>query len=644
MCGIAGIIAGRTLSARREYLASMMSRMRHRGPDGDGVWNEDGTWFGQLRLAIIDLSPNGTQPMVSHNGRHVITFNGEIYNFAELRRDLDREHSIAWRGSSDTEVLLELIARRGIDQALAAIDGMFAFAVWDKLDRSLTLARDRFGEKPLYYVEQGGGIAFASELTALEAHPDVSRETSPDTLAAFLTSGTVPGALSILRDVKKLPPASVLVHREPDQTGGGQSSIRAYWSIADVAERGLADPFRDETEAVGAVEAALKASCLSRMVSDVPLGAFLSGGVDSSVIVALMQAQSSRPVKTFTIGFEEEKYNEAPHAKAVAVHLGTDHTEQILSEQDALEMAPRLGQLYDEPFADSSAIPTYLVSRMARRHVTVCLSGDGGDELFGGYGRYAVHPAVWDKISRVPFRGLAGRTLRSLPTSLLNTLLAPLSGTAARFTRSDEKVGVKAQRLAERLDAPDFQAYYRRMMSYVPDASRYVIGGGQPAVPPSIPNLPTRLDWMCLNDSVTYLPDDILVKVDRAAMAVSLEGRMPLLDPKLAEVAWRVPAAMKMRDGVSKRPLREVLARHVPRALFERPKMGFGIPLREWLQGPLRHWAADLLSEDRLRRQGLLDVAATRALHEDFTTGRRPEPVKLWTVLMLQAWLEARGR
>lgn len=641
MCGVAGFVLGRNLNGDRGTLAAMLGCIHHRGPDSDGIWTEENVWLGHKRLAIVDLTSSGMQPMRSHCGRYVISYNGEIYNFGELRMELERDGAIAWKGSSDTEVLVELIARFGLRQTLVRANGMFAFAVWDRKEKTLSLARDRFGEKPLYYAVHGGGLVFASELTAIEAMSAIPHAIDHNVIVAYLMNGNVPSPLSIYRGVKKLPPASFVTF-----SVAGISSVEAYWSLSEVARRGIANPFNDEREMLDSLQAALEKSCREKMVSDVPLGAFLSGGIDSSTVVALMQKHSLRPIKTYTIGFDIPHFNEANHAKAVAQHLGTDHTEQILTAKDAIDVAPQLGAMYDEPFGDRSAIPTYLVSRMARSHVTVCLSGDGGDELFAGYQRYFQYPDIWSRIEWLPMRRMASRTLRAIPSSALNYLFAPFKSYGARFGDTQNEIGFKVHRLAEHLGRANFEDFYLSMMRSISEAAQFVPGasGGAPAPKDSQTKFASRHNWMCLMDSIGYLPNDILTKVDRATMAVSLEGRMPLLDPAVAEVAWRIPIDVKMRDEVGKWPLRQVLYRHVPEPLFDRTKMGFDIPLREWLMGPLRPWVGDLLSEERLRRQGLLDVSATRACLDDFTSGRRTEPVKIWTLLMLQSWLEARGR
>jgi asparagine synthase (glutamine-hydrolysing) len=642
MCGIVGILEGKRLRADRSVIAAMLSRIRHRGPDAEGIWSEANVWLGHRRLSIIDVSSAAAQPMLSHCRRYVISFNGEIYNYQELRAEIQRDGAIAWRSLSDTEVLLELIARRGFRTALQAINGMFALAVWDRKERALFLARDRFGEKPLYYGMLDDGVVFASELTAIEACPSFPKEIDGTALASFLKYGNVPQPLSIYQGVSKLPPGAFRAF-----TPRGSNGVEAYWSITEVARQGLADPIHDKQEMLERLETALTQSCRQKMVSDVPLGAFLSGGIDSSTVVALMQKQSPRPIKTFTIGFDIPAYSEANHAKAVAQHLGTDHSEQILTERDALDVAPQLGAIYDEPFADSSAIPTYLVSRMARSQVTVALSGDGGDEMFAGYPRYVALPYLWRRLEKIPARCLIAKAIEKAPFFLILALIYPIRGIVGRqFNITSDDVIRKLQKLRN-ISIENFQSFYDGTLSFCPNPGELLLNPPSAAVEETDKHsdiFGNQTDWMCWYDSIKYLPDDILTKVDRASMAVSLEGRMPMLDPNVAEIAWRLPGEVKMRDGNGKWPLRQILYKHVPRELFDRPKMGFGIPMREWLLGPLRAWAHDLLSPERVAKQGLLNVEATSACLDDFMTRRRPEQVKLWTLLMLQSWLDKRGR
>jgi len=619
----------------------------HRGPDAQNVWTDAaaGIALGHRRLAIVDLTEAGAQPMTSASGRYVVAYNGEIYNHMELRRQIEAAgRAPSWRGHSDTETLLAAIEAWGLEPALQRCIGMFAIGLWDREERVLTLARDRLGEKPLYYGWQGSGDAavflFGSELKALRAHPAFQAPIDHDALALYLRHNYIPAPHSIHAGICKLPPGSLLsvslARREP--------ALSTYWSAIDTATRGA----RTErlaispTEAVDELEQLLKSAVAQQMMADVPLGAFLSGGVDSSAIVALMQAQSARPVKTFTIGFHEAGYNEAEHAKAVAQHLGTEHTELYVTAQEAMAVIPRLPALYDEPFADSSQIPTFLVSQLARRHVTVSLSGDAGDELFGGYSRYTATAGLWRKLSAVPvpLRRVAARSITALPPDTWSRMAGwlPSSRFGQRFgDRMHKGAGVLASRTIDDL--------YHGLVSHWGDPAAVVLGGREPATlltggRPDLAGL-DPIERMMALDLVTYLPDDILAKVDRAAMGVSLESRVPLLDHRVVEFAWRLPMACKLRDGVGKWVLRQVLYRHVPQRLIDRPKMGFGVPIDVWLRGPLRDWAEALLAEPRLRREGHFDPAPIRQKWGEHLSGSRNWAYHLWDVLMFQAWLES---
>lgn len=640
MCGIAGAITARGLACDEQRMTAMLDAIRHRGPDDSGIWHEGAAWLGHRRLAIIDVTPSGHQPMMSRCGRFVISYNGEIYNFNILREQLQRAGLKEFRGHSDTEVLLEHVAAFGLAKTLEQANGMFAFAVWDREEQALYLARDRFGEKPLYYTTQGGGIAFASELVALERLPGLQRTISANSLFWYFRAGYVPAPFSIYQGIQKLPPACMA-----KWTAKSGLSVDPYWSITDVAEASARNRFVSEQDAIDTLENALLESCRQRMISDVPLGAFLSGGIDSSTVVAMMQKVSATPVRTFTIGFDQDKFNEAEHARDVASHLGTMHTELYLTGQDALQLVPELGALSDEPFADSSLIPTYLVSRLARQHVTVALSGDGGDELFAGYVRHRRAPQDWAVLQRVPMRRLLGRSLTFMGPGMLDLLGRPFAAFLSRLGSSDDPVGVKAYRFASRLGVRDFQEYFEILNRYwlrAEDAANPGHGGELPWSPPA-PATVDRLEWMCWHDTVNYLPGDILTKVDRAAMQTSLEGRMPFLDPAVAEVAWRMPESMKLRGGTGKWALRQVLGRHVPERLFDRPKMGFGVPLAAWLKGPLRDLTDDMLSEPRLKRQGLVNAAAVARTWQRTRDGIHEEPGEVWSALMLQLWLSKRG-
>lgn len=616
----------------------MAERIAHRGPDDSGVWTDEaaGLALAHRRLSILDLSPAGHQPMPSRSGRWVIAYNGEVYNHLQLRRELDASgQAPAWRGHSDTETLLACIEAWGVEDTLRRSVGMFAIALWDRERRELWLARDRLGEKPLYYGWQGDVFLFGSELKALRAHPAFNAAVDRGALALLLRHNYIPAPYSIHQGIFKLPAGTWLQLRH------GQRDVQpqAYWSLTEVAERGTADPFQgSDAEAVDELARVLGKAVAGQRVADVPLGALLSGGIDSSLIAALMQAQSTRPVRTFTIGFEEKAYDEADHARAVAAHLGTEHTELRLSATDALALIPGLPRMYDEPFADSSQLPTHLVMQLARRHVTVALSGDAGDEFFGGYNRYRFLPKVWCGLGwmpaavRSPVLGLAG---------VAPGLMSKLVGA----TQVADKLG-KVRRLFD-CNPSGIDDLYVATVTEWPDAGHMVVDG---AIPPNRldqreiwPVLPDPVARMMVLDGLTYLPDDILTKVDRASMAVSLETRAPFLDRDVMEFAWRLPMRMKLRDGRGKWILRQLLDRHVPRALIERPKMGFGIPLDQWLRGPLREWAGDLLNPDRLRHEGYLQPEAITKTWQAHLRGEGSYGYRLWSVLMFQAWLDSQG-
>jgi asparagine synthase (glutamine-hydrolysing) len=647
VCGIAGVFGPREGAREqllRETVEGMTATIRHRGPDDNGIWVDPtaGVGLGSRRLAVIDLSREGHQPMTSASGRYVIAFNGEIYNFRALRRDLEvRGHSL--RGHSDTEVLLAAIEEWGVIPALERSNGMFAFALWDRQERTLRLARDRIGEKPLYYCWAGRTLLFGSELKALRAHPAFSADIDRGALAQFLRHKYVPAPRSIYRGVTKLPPGSVV----SIDAAGRTSSPNAYWSVVDAAAAGLEDPFRDSIgDAADAMDECLRDAVRLRMEADVPLGAFLSGGIDSSTVVAMMQAQSDRPVRTFTIGVRQPGYDEAANAAEVARHLGTDHTELYVTAEEAMAVIPSLPEIYDEPFADSSQIPTLLVSKLARERVTVSLSGDGGDEVFGGYNRYAWGPAVWRRTGWLPtsVRRAGANGLRTLSPGSWERVFRAAGPLLPRRMRQ-RNPGEKLHKLAAALEADGVDETYRSLVSHWSNPDQVVLGSEEPpdglGEGSSIAD-PTRR--MMLLDTLTYLPDDILVKLDRATMAVSLEGRVPYLDHRVVEMAWRMPLPMHVSDGVGKRLLRRILHRYVPPALVERPKWGFGIPTGSWLRGPLRGWAEALLEPARLRREGLLDPGPIRAAWAEHLSGRRNRQYELWDVLMFQAWLEASDR
>jgi asparagine synthase (glutamine-hydrolysing) len=618
----------------------MAEAVSHRGPDDYGVWCDAsaGISLGHRRLAILDLSAAGHQPMGSPSGRYVLVFNGEIYNHRDLRAELESVGVIAWRGHSDTEILLAGFDTWGIAATVVRTVGMFAFAVWDRHTRTLTLARDRLGEKPLYYGWQKDAFLFASELKALERHPSFEAAVSRDAAAAFLSYGYVPTPGSIYEGISKLTPGSCL---EVDASTRTLREPIRYWSLLDVAKRGIAEPFKgSETAAINELEERLRDAVSLQQVADVPLGAFLSGGIDSTTIVALIQAQSSRPMHTFTIGYADERFNEARHARLVAEHLGTDHTELYVTPTEARSVIPDLAAIYDEPFGDSSQIPTVLVSKLARQTVTVSLSGDGGDELFGGYSRY-----VW------------ARNALRFPAMVRNLLAGLLeSRSAAAWDRTTKQLyrilpaslgvpmfGDKAHKLAAMLGFDSIASLYQHLSTTWPRVEPLVLGAkistdrhdgclGRSAFD-AVEN------YMMGVDTLTYLPDDILCKVDRASMSVSLETRAPFLDHRVVEFAWRLPLKLKFRRGRGKWILRRLLDKYVPRTLVERPKMGFAVPIGEWLRTDLREWAEDLLSDARLRRDGFLDPGPVRQKWAEHLTGNRNWQFHLWNVLMFQAWL-----
>jgi asparagine synthase (glutamine-hydrolysing) len=621
----------------------MTDTLIHRGPDDSGSWidPEAGIALGHRRLAIVDLSPEGHQPMVSADGRYVVAFNGEIYNFLELRSQL-KAFGHHFRGHSDTEVMLASFSQWGLDEAIERFNGMFAFALWDRQERVLHLGRDRLGEKPLYYGWMGNTFLFGSELKALKAHPDFQAEINRNALALFLRFGYIPAPYSIYQGIYKLPPGTILTWRG----GANRPEPVSYWSAKKVAELGAAEPFiGSEQEALFQLEALLKDAVGLRMVADVPLGAFLSGGIDSSTVVALMQAQSSQPVKTFTIGFYEDGYNEAQHAKAVAQHLGTDHTELYVTPQETLAVIPKLPILYDEPFADPSQIPTFLVSQLARQHVTVSLSGDGGDELFAGYDRYFSGNRIWQKIGWMPrpLRQTAARILTSLSPQTWDWGLTHFAALLPAMLKQPTP-GTKLHLLADFLAAPNSEAIYMHLVSHWKNPEALVVDSSEPPTALSDrqrwAQLPRFTQRMMYLDTVTYLPDDILVKVDRASMGVNLEARVPFLDHRVVELAWRLPLSMKISGTQGKWLLRQVLYKYVPKNLIERPKMGFGVPIDSWLRGPLRDWAEALLDERRLQQEGFLNPQLIRQKWEEHLSGEWDWQYYLWDVLMFQAWLD----
>lgn len=642
MCGIAGVVADPGISIERQRLATMTDVITHRGPDDSGIWisPEGNVGLGHRRLSIIDLSSLGAQPMLSASGRYAVAFNGEIYNFPDLRRELEAA-GFQFRGHSDTEVMLAAFESWGIEATLQRLTGMFAFGVWDAHEQALWLARDRIGIKPLYYSTSSGQLTFASELRALVVWQGTVPGVSAQGLTDYLRLGYVPGPLSIFESIYKLPPGHYAVYRH-----GVLSEAKAYWQLSRVIQQGMRESYADSQNAIDALEEKLRIAVASHMIADVPLGAFLSGGVDSSTVVALMQTQSSRPIKTFSIGFHEQGYNEAEHAKAVARHLGTEHTELYVSDADARAIIPQLPDVYDEPFADPSQIPTLLVSQLARHHVTVALSGDGGDELFAGYNRYVFVAQFWQRLKRLPLavRKLASHALSTFSPAAWDAFFQAASPfLPPRFLPA--LPGQKMHKIASILPARTLLALHSRLIAQwaTPQAvlgsqwlNNTLSGEHRLAQQVDLSAAEQQMAW----DAQTYLVDDILTKVDRASMRFGLEARVPLLDHNVVEFAWRIPMSMKLKDGNGKWILRQLLYRHVPKELIDRPKMGFSVPVDEWLRGSLRGWAENYLTEKRLNEEGYLDTRVVRQTWEQHLKGRVNAGGQLWTLLMFQTWLE----
>lgn len=662
MCGIAGIISQKL---NQEQLAAALESVRdciaQRGPDDVGSWYDhaNGIALGHRRLAILDLSPEGHQPMLSPSKRFAIVFNGEIYNFQDLRRDLQAK-GYKFRGGSDTEVMLAAFEAWGIEESTKKFNGMFAYALWDSRDKKFYLGRDRLGVKPLYYGWVPGGFVFSSQVKSFECSPGFAGQIDRNAVCLYMRHNYIPSPYSIYEGVYKLPQATILslsleqLAQEPAEFSPDYLNTSArlrpqpFWSAREIAERGQRNLKPDSEQTLAELHTLLLDAVKLRMISDVPLGAFLSGGLDSSTVVALMQAQSSLPVKTYSIGFREGQYNEAAHAKAVAEHLKTDHTEMYVTPQDALDVIPRLPAIFDEPFSDSSQIPTYLLSKLTRQHVTVSLSGDGGDELFSGYTRYLWAQKVKKVIGSIPSpvrRGGAAaiRTMSREQWDRVFTTAAPLLPRKLRISLPGDKM----HKLARVLNYSNVQDVYTQMVSHWDDPAQVVIGGAEPPVGSfdarTHPELENYISRMMYFDLMNYLPDDVMVKVDRASMASSLEAREPLLDYRLVEFAWQLPLEMKMRGTESKWALRQILYKYVPKELVERPKMGFGVPIDSWLRGPLREWAGDLLSESALRKFGILNPQPIRVKWQQHLDGKHNWQYHLWDALMLQSWLQERS-
>ena len=687
MCGITGffktgksgnaVLCQDTLEmSDSNFMAAVVKQMtdalQHRGPDDSGLWVDakNGIALGHRRLSIVDLSPAGHQPMMSASGRYVLSFNGEIYNHLKLRKELegaDCQFSLAtngplWRGHSDTETLLAGFEAWGVETTLRKAIGMFAIALWDNQEKTLILARDRLGEKPLYYGWINGMFVFGSELKALKAYPGFDSQVCRQALAQYLRFMYVPAPRSIFQGIYKLepgcvlsvkshapscPPSQPLQPAQDSDQGIAGLQLSRWWSLADVVIAGTRNTINNEDVAISQLEESLKVAVQMQSLADVPLGAFLSGGIDSSTIVALMQQGSSRPVKTFTIGFDEAGFDESPYARAIADHLGTDHTEMRVTAQMALDVIPNLPWMYDEPFADSSQIPTHLVSRAAKQHVKVALSGDAGDELFGGYNRYFWGPRIWNRLSLLPSpaRKILGTALVSVPIGTWNKLGGHVFGPSNALPLFGDKVHKLADRVCSVNNMEDL---YRSLVSEWSEPANLVISGNGSAIieprstldaPLPFTDMPQPLPMM-YRDSMSYLTDDILCKVDRAAMACSLETRVPFLDHRVVELAWRLPLHMKIRGNTGKWALRQVLYKYVPKDLIERPKAGFAIPLGEWLRGPLRDWSESLLCEKRLKSEGFLLSTPIRTAWAEHLNGSRDHTTKIWAVLMFQAWLE----
>ena len=657
MCGITGFIDKRC--SNLEELAHLMAnQIAHRGPDDHGVWVDDdlGIAFGHRRLSILDLSIEGHQPMTSPSGRYVIIFNGEIYNYNDFKADLLRE-GFSFRGTSDTEAMLAAFEAWGVEAAVEKFNGMFAFALWDNTEKRLFLARDRIGIKPLYYGWSNGCFIFGSELKPFWMQPHFKSEIDRDSLSLLFRFNYIPSPHCIYEGIYKLPAGCILSLGLDDFTNKPSDfspyrslekrnhQPNAYWSVKEKVQDALLNPFKgNDQEAIDQLEHLLEEAVKARMISDVPLGAFLSGGIDSSVVVSLMQKISSQPVKTFSIGFNEQQYNEAEYAKEIAEHLGTSHTNLYLNANEALDLIPLMPHFYDEPFSDASQIPTYLVSRLARSEVTVSLSGDGGDELFVGYERYALGQTVWKLFGRIPWflRKVTAGAITIAPDRLNNALFNLIKPI---FPLRFQKINVarKFDNAAAVIKQRDFALMYRRLVSHWFNAAELVIGAKEPDTDFSIDtgwlkdlSVEQKMQYL---DMVTYLPEDILTKVDRASMAVSLEARVPLLDHRVIEFAWTLPNSMKVR-GNRKWVLREVLKKHVPEKMFDRPKTGFGIPISAWLKSDLRDWAEALLDETRLKNEGFLEPELVRSKWKEHLYGNQNWEYYLWDVLMFQAWLE----
>lgn len=651
MCGIAGIFEGRTNSSLSiaDSVNLMGKMLVHRGPDSSGIWSDQsqGIALSHQRLAILDLSSSGSQPMTSHCGRFVLVFNGEIYNHLILRKNIACHVSSSghvWRGHSDTETLLAHLSIFGLSETLDQLTGMFAFALWDIQEQSLTLARDRMGEKPLYYGLVNGALIFGSELKAIRAYPNFKAEINRSALAGFMMHSYVSAPYSIFKDIYKLPAGSVITITRKDVVNNVIPTPQQYWSINNVASAGLLNPFEgDFVAAQNQLEELLLSAIQQQMLSDVPLGAFLSGGIDSTIVVAMMQYLSNNPVQTFTIGFNEQGFDEAVYAKKVAQHLNTDHTELYVSPIKAMEIIPTLNNVYDEPFADISQIPTVLVSQLAKQSVQVCLSGDGGDELFGGYNRHISGPKIWKNARHFPllFRKIVAEVLQTIPPHKYDSFFNWVGG-FSQNVKNIRSPGEKLYKVSSLLNASSSQDVYSKLIQHWHNVDDLVLGIGGEAF--SNTSTFTKEEFglshqMMLADSAGYLPDDILVKLDRASMICSLETRVPLLDRKVIEFAWTLPLDMKIQQSHGKIILKEILGKYVPRQLVDRPKAGFSVPMDQWLRDPLKEWANYLLQSEKIKNQGYLNHNIIQNIWQQHLSGRFNHGSKLWNILMFQAWL-----
>jgi len=646
VCGLAGvIITGEKPVPINDLVNLMGETLRHRGPDSGNNWLsvDDGVGFSHRRLSIVDLSAHGQQPMISHDRRYVLAYNGEIYNHLELRTRIEREApGFRWTGHSDTETLLECFSFWGVEKTLRELVGMFAICLWDSQEKSIVLARDRVGEKPLYYGSHNGIFAFGSELKALRKIDSWDFDINPDAVTSFLRYGYVPEPYSIFRGIHKVPPGTFLKIDSSNRRGKSSQKQTTYWSLAEVARAGVSDPasFSTTDEAISELEHLLSRSIKGQQMGDVPVGAFLSGGIDSSTIVALMQKHAPGKVKTFSVGFDDPAYDESVYASKIAKHLGTDHHELIVSAQEAQDVIPKLPDVYDEPFADSSQIPTYLVSKLAKSEVSVSLSGDGGDEFFGGYNRYVLGAQKWDSLSKIP--RFIRRRLGSAAEKVSPETWDRLFDRGSRFLPDSLNLrlpGDKIHKAARVIGSENSRELYRNLTSVIDP--RGISSRDQELTLEYDDNWPLESDLahqMMALDTLTYLPGDILVKMDRASMAHSLESRMPFLDHRIIEFAWRLPMPLKINGSESKWILRALLQRNVPSQIFERPKMGFGIPLGTWLRGPLREWAEELLEPSALARDGFFNVASVQNLWQGHLENKKNSQHGLWNILMFQAW------